>query len=38
MFRLGLCGIYVDHLAALGQTEITVGCVLHLNKVQKMII
>lgn len=29
VLRLGLCGIYVDHLAALGQTEITVGCVLH---------
>lgn len=36
MFRLSLCGISVDDLAALGQTEITVGFVLHLNKVQPM--
>lgn len=36
MFRLSLCGIYVDNLAALGQAEITVGLVLHLNNVQQM--
>lgn len=37
MFRLGLSGISVDHFVASGHTEITVGCVVRLNKVQQMI-